>query len=148
MNLIQWKPFNTMFPWSHRVNRFFDDDFLSNWFDLEKADSSWCPSTDIYESKKEYVFKVELPGIKKEDIKIEVKDDILTIKGERKEEKEVKKDDYHKIESYSGSFSRSFHIPKGIDEKKIKAELKDGILELKVPKSEEKKVKQVPISVN
>ncbi len=148
MNLIQWKPFNTMSPWGSRVNRCFEDDFFSNLIEDSKVDNCWSPRTNIRENKNEYLFKVELPGIKKEDIQIEVKEDVLTVKGERKEEKDIKEKEYHKIESFSGSFSRSFYVPKGIDEKKIKAQLKDGILELKVPKAEEKKIKQIPISIN
>ena len=87
MRLVEWKPIKSLFPWSNRIDRFFDEDFLSDWFKNDWVDSSWSPTTDILEKKDEYVFKVELPGIKKEAIKIDINDGILTIKGERKDEK-------------------------------------------------------------
>lgn len=138
MNLIKWTPFERLFPW---------DNFLSSWDD-EVRPSTWKPTTDILEKKDEFVFKFEVPGIKKEDIKIEIKDNVLTISGERKAEKELKEDDYYRKESYAGTFTRSFHLPDDTEENKIKANLKDGVLELHVPKSEKKQPKQIPVTIN
>jgi HSP20 family protein len=111
------------------------------------ATGAWTPPADIYETKDEYVFKLELPGISKDEINIEFANDTLTIKGERKEEKEVKQEEYHRVERCCGSFVRSFSIPKNVDANKINATMQDGILELRVPKVEEARAKAIPIKV-
>jgi HSP20 family protein len=134
MNLVSWKPMRHFGDWFSR------DKQISRLFDEVLGDTgsetlnTWYPAADIYETK--------------DDIKIELKDHTLSIKGEKKEEKEVKKDDYHRIESYSGTFSRSFVLPKDIDAAKVNASLKDGVLELRVAKTEEQKPKPIPISLN
>ena len=148
MNLVSWKPMSPFGDWSSRnrqISRLFDEAFgdIGN-----ETLPTWYPAADIYETKDDYVFKLEVPGLNKDDINVELKDHTLSIKGEKKEEKEVKKDDYHRIESYSGTFSRSFVLPKDIDSKKVNASLKDGVLELRVPKTEEQKPKAIPISLN
>ena len=147
MKLVRWRPFEDLLRWNERVNRLMGSDFFED-EDLEKVSmTAWKPTTDIYETKDEYVFKVELPGIKKEEIQIEVKDDTLTIKGEKKEEKEVKKEDYHRIERCCGNFTRVFNLPQHVDEKKISASMKEGVLEVRVPKAEKSKTKAIPINI-
>ena len=148
MNLVSWKPMRHFGDWFSRdkqISRLFDEAFGDTG---EETMPTWYPAADIYETKDDYVFKLEVPGLNKDDIKIELKDHTLSIKGEKKEEKEVKKDDYHRIESYSGTFSRSFALPKDIDAAKVNASLKDGVLELRVAKAEEQKPKAIPISLN
>jgi HSP20 family protein len=111
--------------------------------------SAWRPLTDIHETKDAYVFKVDLPGFKKEDINVEFTGDTLIMRGERKqEEEETKNENCHRLERSYGVFERSFTIPKNVDPKKIEAELKDGILQLSIPKVEEAKTKAIPITVN
>lgn len=128
-----------------RIHRFFEDAFRD--FDNERESlTAWSPVTDIYETKDNYVFKLEVPGIAREDIKIELENNMLSIRGEKKEEKEVKKENYHRIESYSGSFSRSFSLPRNVDVQKIEASMKDGVLELHLAKSEEKKARAISIN--
>jgi HSP20 family protein len=148
MNLVSWKPMSPFGDWFSRnrqISRSCDEAFgdIGN-----ETLPTWYPAADIYETKDDYVFKLEVPGLNKDDLNVELKDHTLLIKGEKKEEKEVKKDDYHRIESYSGTFSRSFVLPKDIDSKKVNASLKDGVLELRVPKTEEQKPKAIPISLN
>jgi HSP20 family protein len=109
---------------------------------------TWYPPTDIYETKDEFVFKLEVPGLAKDDVKIELNSSTLSITGERKGNEEVNKEDFHRLESYSGKFCRSFSLPKNIDSKKVSARIKDGILELRVPKAEEAKPKSIPIDFN
>jgi len=148
MNLVTWKPmrhFGDWFSSNRQISRLFDEAFGDTGTETLPT---WYPAADIYETKDDYVFKLEVPGLNKDDIKVELKDHTLSIKGEKKEEKEVKKDDYHRTESYSGTFSRSFVLPKDIDEKKVNASLKDGVLELRVAKTEEQKPKAIPISLN
>lgn len=145
MTLVNWKPmrdFDSMFD---RMTRLLYNGYRQEMEDKDQYMADWSPVTDIYETKEDYVFKVEVPGMNKDDIKIEVKDDSLWISGERKEDMEVKKDDYHRVESRIGKFSRSFRLPSGIDQDKIKASMKNGILELQVPKPETKKPKSISI---
>ncbi|UCH96924.1 MAG: Hsp20/alpha crystallin family protein, partial [Candidatus Aminicenantes bacterium] len=144
MNLVSWKPwkpFGDLFSRNRQISRLFDEAFGD--IDNETL-PTWYPAADIYETKDDYVFKLEVPGLKKDDINIQLKDHTLSIKGEKKEEKEVKKDDYHRIESYSGTFSRSFVLPKDIDAGKVNASMKDGVLVLRVAKAEEQKPKAIP----
>jgi HSP20 family protein len=153
MNIVTWKPWKMMRPfgdWSsmhNRINRLFEDSLYGD-NERESDVAAWYPSTDIYETQDEYVFKLEVPGLTKEDIKIELKDSTLSISGERKEETEVKKEDYHRIESCSGKFYRNFSLPRNIDPKKVNAKMKDGILELRISKSEEAKPQSIPIEFN
>jgi len=148
MSIAKWqKPFSGLFDMYDRINKLFEEDLMGQDKESQLVARGWNPVADIYETKDEYVFKVELPGISKEDVKVELTGDNLTIKGERKEEKEVKRDDYHRVERFSGSFARSFRLPKNADAQNMKASMKDGVLELKVPKSEESKSKAIPINI-
>lgn len=146
MTLMRWKPFGDLVSMHSKINRLFDDAFSDLGKDRESF-ASWYPATDIYETKDDYVFKLEVPGLAKDDINVELNNNTLTIKGEKKESKEVKKEDYHRVESFTGSFSRSYTLPRNIDAKKIKASMKDGILELRLAKAEEAKPKSIAIDV-
>ena len=146
MTLVRWKPFRDFLGMHENVNKMFEDEYFGG--RENDAWSSWSPVTDIYEDSDKYLLKMEVPGLTDKDIEIEINGDTLTVKGERKEEKEIKKDNFHRIESSGGKFSRSFFLPKAIGENKIKAEMKNGILYITVPKAEEKKAKSIPISVN
>lgn len=146
MMLKQWKPFRDSLNLQDRINGIFNDRYDS-WTGNQENLMAWDPSTDIYEDKDSYLFKVELPGVKKEDLEIELNNQTLTIKGEKKESQEIKKEQYHRVETVSGTFYRSFRLPKTVDNEKIKANLKDGILEVRVPKQEEAKPKSIPIQI-
>lgn len=147
MTLVKWKPFGDLLSMHDRINRLFEDEFYGDQKRSESSLASWYPTTDIYETKDEYVFKLEIPGLSKDDVKIELNNNTLSLKGERKEEKEVKKEDYHRIESFSGTFSRSFSLPKNVDAGKVNATLKDGILEVRIGKAEAVSTKEIPIAV-
>ncbi len=148
MNIIKWRrPYGDLLDMYGKINRLFEEDLLGEEREQPMAANCWAPATDIYETKDDYVFKVELPGIAKEDIKVELNGDTLGIKGERKEEKEVKREEYHRIERVCGNFLRNFQLPKNADGQKMKAAMKDGILELRIPKREETKPKAIPINV-
>ena len=103
---------------------------------------------DIREDKEAVILSAELPGIKKEDIKLGIENGVLTVKGERSFEDEQKKDNYYRIERSYGSFSRSFELPSTVDPEKIKANMKDGVLEIYIPKKDEAKPKKVEIEVS
>lgn len=110
--------------------------------------AEWAPLVDIVEDEKEYLVKAELPEVKKEDVKVTVEDDVLTITGERKYEKEEKGKKYHRVERAYGSFERSFTLPEDADGTKVNAEFKDGILRVHVAKSEKAKPKSIEVKVN
>ena len=151
MNLVHWTPFGEINSMNKCLNRFFANPFPGKDEDSQKETdclATWHPTTDIYDTKDNYVLKMELPGLKKEDVNIEFENNTISVSGERKEEKDVQKDDYHWTERYNGKFYRAFRLPKNVDGEKINASMKDGILELKVAKPEEKKQKNISISVN
>ncbi|TAJ35162.1 MAG: Hsp20/alpha crystallin family protein, partial [Nitrospirae bacterium] len=110
--------------------------------------AEWAPLVDIVEDEKEYLIKAELPEVKKEDVKVTVQDDVLTITGERKYEKEEKGKKYHRVERAYGSFERSFTLPEDADGAKVNAEFKDGILKVHVAKSEKAKPKSIEVKVS
>jgi len=109
--------------------------------------AEWSPLVDITEDEKEYLIKAEVPEIKKEDIKLLVQDNVLTISGERKSEKEEKGKKYHRVERTYGSFMRSFTLPEDADGSKVAAEYKDGMLNVRLPKSEKAKPKSIEVKV-
>jgi HSP20 family protein len=109
--------------------------------------AQWSPLVDITEDEKEYVIKAELPELKKEDVKISVQHDVVSISGERKSEKEEKGKKYHRVERQYGRFVRSFTLPEDSDGSKIAAEYKDGVLKVRLPKSEKAKPKSIEVQV-
>jgi len=113
----------------------------------EAVTAAWTPAIDIYETGEAIVLKAELPGVKRDDIDIQVHDNMLILKGERKFEKEVKEENYLRVERSYGAFHRSFTLPALVQQDKIKAVLKDGVLELTLPKAEEAKVKPIKVEV-
>jgi len=148
MSIVRFhKPCGSMFDMYDRINKLYEEDLMGQDKETQLSSRCWNPAADIYETKDDFVFKVELPGISKEDIKVELTGDNLSIKGERKEEKEVKKEEYHRVERYCGSFTRSFRLPKNADGQNMKAAMKEGILELRIPKMEEAKTKAIPINI-
>ena len=148
MRITKWQPYSDLVNMYDRWNRFFGEDFLDESSKNGLTPSAWRPMTDIYETKEAYIFKIELPGFKKEDIKVEFSGDTLSLRGERKQEEETKNESCHRLERSYGMFERQFTVPKNVDAKKIDASLKDGILVLTIPKVEEAKTKAIPISVN
>ena len=112
------------------------------------AVAEWCPLVDISEDDKEYLIKAELPEIRKENVKVTVENGVLTLSGERKFEKEEKDKRYHRIERAYGSFTRSFHVPDDADDAKVGAEFKDGVLTVRLAKSEKARPKSVEVKVS
>ena len=110
--------------------------------------AEWSPSVDISEDDKEYAVKAELPEVKKEDVKVNVENGVLTITGERKFEQEEKGKKYHRIERAYGNFTRSFALPEAVKADKVSAEFKDGVLHVRLPKDESAKPKSVEIKVS
>jgi HSP20 family protein len=129
---------------SNVLYRFFDDDAVSQLSDNRQ----WPVALDVVEEKEQYILKADLPGIKKEDIKVSVENGILTIEGERKSETEDKDKQFHRVERSYGRFVRSLNLGTSIDSSKIHAHYKDGVLQLTVPKAEEIKPKSIDVHVD
>jgi HSP20 family protein len=143
MKLAKWDPYREieeMFSrspdWPSRGGR-----------DLSIKGADWAPRADISETDKIFCIKAEVPGIKSEDVKIDIDNHVLSIRGENKQEKEEEGKRFHRVERYYGSFARSFSLPENVDEEKIEATFKDGLLTLTIPKTEVKKPKAIEIKV-
>jgi HSP20 family protein len=149
MNLVKWDPFRELEEVSNRLNRLFGRSASraeSGQEMLTVAD--WSPSADISETDTAYLIKAEIPGVKKEDVKVTIQDGMLTMQGERKMEKEEKGKKFHRIERSYGSFMRSFRLPDDADENSVKAEFKEGMLDITVAKSAKaSKNKSIDVSV-
>lgn len=149
MALIRWDPFQEMSALQESMNRLFSDVRAQAPVRGEEiVQGAWIPAVDIFETNEAIVLKAELPGITAQDISVEVKDNTLTLKGEKKFEKEVKEENYHRVERSYGSFQRAFTLPGTIHQEKVKAKFKDGILEITLPKVEEAKPKQVKVEIS
>ncbi len=147
MNLIKWDPFRELEDMSNRLNRVFGRPALRAGGGNElTATADWMPSVDISETDTAYQIKGEIPGVKKEDVKVTLDNGMLTIQGERKLEKEEKGKKFHRVECSYGSFERSFRVPDDADSAAVKAEFKDGMLNITLPKNA--KTKSNPISVS
>ncbi|MGQ9800421.1 MAG: Hsp20/alpha crystallin family protein [Candidatus Saccharicenans sp.] len=146
MAITKWDPFRDIMVLRDRMNRLFEDLVSSPKFeDTDIIQSTWSPAVDIYETENELVLTAELPGVEEKDIEIKVEDNTLSLKGERKFEKETREENYHRIERAYGSFYRSFSLPQYVDQDKISAEYENGLLKIHMPKKPEVKPRKVKI---
>jgi HSP20 family protein len=145
MAISRWDPFRDLNVLQDRMNRLFNDAGRGWKGDEPTATTTWSPAVDIFETEGEIVVKAELPGVERKDITLNLENNILTVRGERRFEKETKEENYHRIERAYGGFSRSFSIPATVDEEKIRADYKDGVLKIALPKKEQAKAKQIRI---
>ena len=146
MALTRWDPFRDLSIMQERMNRMFEDAGRGWQGDEPSSTTTWSPAVDIYETENEILVQAELPGVDRKDIGLNLEKNVLTLKGERRFEKETKQENYHRIERAYGGFSRSFSIPAIVDEEKIRAEYKDGILKIALPKKDQVKPKQIQIA--
>lgn len=150
MTIVRFDPFRDMLTLQDRMNRLFDESFRVIGRPGSEEDwalGSWSPAVDIYEQNGSIVMKAELPGVDPKDVNVRVENNVLTLRGERKLEGEVKRENYHRIERAYGSFTRSFTLPSVVNTEQIKAEYRDGVLRMTLPKREEAKAKQISIDV-
>ena len=146
MELVRWNPVRNMFGFRPSMNSLLDDFFLPmRKVDDESSFWSWNPKVDIYDEDNHIVVKAELPGVDKDDIVVDIKDRVLTLKGERSTDNEVKEDDYYRKERSYGRFERRFALPGDVNADDIKAEYKDGLLKIDIPKLEQNKPKQITV---
>lgn len=147
MNLMRWEPFRETDDFFRTLSR----PMFGRWPSMtgENGDLrlDWTPAVDILETDGEYLLKAELPGLKREDVKVTLENNVLTVEGERKQESEQQGEKSHRIERYYGSFCRRFSLPENTDPEAIRAECKDGLLNVHIPKREAKAEKALEIKV-
>jgi len=142
--LTTWHPFRELARVQEEMNRAFGDERL-----LRAGESvGWTPSCDIYEDGEEIVVRAELAGVEPKDVEIRYENGVLTLKGERKLEMEEHRENYHRVELSYGTFTRGFSLPASIDAEKIRAESKNGVLHVHLPKKPEAKPKSIQVKVN
>jgi len=145
-SLTRWEPFRGVSTLQDQINRVFEG--LTTGAGNDSALTTWSPAVDIYETEHELVVKADLPDVDEKDLDVRVENNILTIHGERKFEKKVNEDNYLRVERAYGSFSRSFSLANTVNTDAIKAEYRNGVLTLTIPKREEAKPKQIKVNVN
>ena len=147
MTLVRWEPTREVDSLQSEVNRVFDAFFGAGAGNATRA-RRWVPAMDLVETEDHLVLKADLPGLGHDDVAIEVKDNVLTVAGERRAEHEANSEGFYRVERAFGSFSRSMTLPDGIDAERIAADFHDGVLEVRIPKPEERKPHRVEISAN
>ncbi len=162
MTLIRWKPTRDLTRWSpfadldndlvsmqNEINRTFDRFFGQNKTEEGEVEiQSWMPTVDIIEKEDRYHLKIDLPGVSRDDVKITLKENVLTISGEKKNDRVEKNSNYYRSERAYGRFERSFTLPSSVQGDKIEASYKDGVLAVDIPKAEEAKVKEIQVKVS
>ena len=150
MALIRWEPLRELNAIQHEMNRLFNTLFDSpapGNGGSSQTQRRWIPAIDLVETADEFVLRADLPGLTEQDVNIELEDNVLTVSGERKAEHEERKEGYYRVERSSGSFSRSLTLPEGVDPESVKAGFENGVLEVRIPKPEQRKPRKVAISV-
>ena len=149
MAIVRWDPFRDVAALQDRINRIFNESFgRSRDMDDEVSQYDWSPPVDIYETTEGIELKIELPGIDKEDVSVEIKDNVLTLKGERLLDPKIKDEHYYRKERNFGKFHRSFSLRDPIKPDLIKASFKDGILTVEIPRSEKEKPKKISVDID
>ena len=150
MALIRWEPVRELNAIQSEMNRLFNTLFDSpapGNGGSSHTQRRWIPAIDLVETADEFVLRADLPGLTEQDVNIELEDNVLTVSGERKAEHEERKEGYYRVERSSGSFSRSLTLPEGVDPESVKAGFENGVLEVRIPKPEQRKPRKVAISV-
>src|SRR3981081_1624906 len=148
MALIRWEPVRELGTIQNEMNRLFN-----TFFEAPAAGNGtpalrrWIPAMDLVETDEQFVLRADLPGVSEGDVNSELEDNVLTISGERKSEREERKEGYYRVERASGAFTRSLTLPEGVDPDSIQARFQKGVLEVRVPKPEERKPRRVEINV-
>jgi HSP20 family protein len=144
-SITRWETYPSLSGLQEQVNRLFDTTFTRR--SDNSALTTWAPAVDIYETENELVVKADLPDVNEKDLDVRIENNTLTIRGERKFEKKVDEENYLRVERTYGSFSRSFSLPNTVNSEAIKAEYKNGVLTVELPKRAESKPKQVKVNV-
>ncbi|MBT8331261.1 MAG: Hsp20/alpha crystallin family protein [Deltaproteobacteria bacterium] len=149
MPIVKWDPFRDVAALQDRINRIFSESFdSSRELDDDGSLYDWRPPVDIYQAAEGYILKVELAGVEKEDVSVEVKDNVLTLQGERLLDPQVKDEQYYRKERTFGKFQRSFTLQESIKPEQVKASFKNGVLKIVVPRPTKEKAKQVTVKID
>jgi HSP20 family protein len=147
MAIVRWEPFRELATLQNEMNRLFNTAFdtppAGNGGTLRR----WMPAMDLVETADHFVLRADLPGMSEEDVNIEVEDRVLTVSGERKTEHEASKEGYHRIERAFGAFARSLTLPDGVNAEAVEASFDRGVLEIRIPKPEQRKPRKISIGV-
>ena len=146
MALIRWEPVRELNTLQNEMNRLFNSVFDTPAPNGTASIRRWIPAMDLVETDDDFVLRADLPGLSEGDVNIELEDNVLTVSGERKSEHEERKEGYYRLERASGSFSRSLTLPEGIDPERVQASFDRGVLEVRIPKPEQRKPRKVTIS--
>jgi HSP20 family protein len=144
--LTRWEPFREVGDIQHEVNRLFDS-FFGRPAMVPAAERAWVPLCDMHETKDDLYVTLEVPGVREKDIQVAIIGDLLTVKGERKWEKELKDDSVYRVERIYGKFERTVPLPVPVQADKVTASYRDGVLEIKLPKAEEVRPKEIKIDI-
>jgi HSP20 family protein len=148
MTLVRWDPFRDVASLQDRINRLFSETFgRAGDLNDEMSLCAWRPAVDIYETENGLVLIAELPGVNKEAVSVEVKNNVLTLKGEKHRETGIKEEHYYRRERCFGTFQRSFTLQESVQAELIKATFKDGVLKVEIPKLEEETPKKITVDV-
>src|SRR3989304_4458785 len=145
MTMARWEPLRDLIAIQEQMNRLFGESLARSRDQEELSTAYWLPAVDVYETADNLVMKAEIPGLSRKDVTLEVSDNLLTLKGERRFEEETKRENYHRVERAYGPFKRSFSLPSYVEQDKVSAKFKDGILEVIFPKKEEVKAKKITV---
>jgi HSP20 family protein len=149
MNLVRWDPFRELEEVSTRLNRLFHQPFGRRTVEDEGSlMAEWAPAVDVQETEGEYLIKADLPDVKRDDVRVELQDGMLCLRGERRQEKEEKGKRFHRIERAYGQFERRLALPSEVDPQKVTADFKDGVLRVHLPKSASAKPKAIEVKVS
>jgi HSP20 family protein len=147
MAIVRWEPLRELASIQNEMNRLFGTVFDAPAPSNGGALRRWMPPMDLVETGDHFVLRADLPGLTEQDVNIEVEDNVLTVSGERKAEHETTKEGYHRVERAFGSFSRSLTLPEGVDAESVAASFDRGVLEIRIPKPEQRKPRKVSIGV-
>ena len=142
MTLVRWKPMSDLTTFHNQLDRIFED--MVHRTRVGEVES-WYPAVDLMENQEEYTLVAELPGMTKDDVKITLNDNVLTLRGEKKAEKQAKEENWHRIERTYGAFERSFALTSTVDREKVKARFENGVVKITLPKSETSRTREIDI---
>jgi HSP20 family protein len=148
MAIVRWEPLRELGTLQNEMNRLFNSVFDAPPAGGNGAMRRWMPAMDLAETEEDFVLRADLPGLGEDDVKIELEDATLTISGDRKSEHEEKGEGFYRVERAFGSFSRSLTLPQGVDAEKVSASFDRGVLEVRIPKPEQRKPRRIEISGN
>ncbi|HEV7376031.1 MAG TPA: Hsp20/alpha crystallin family protein [Pyrinomonadaceae bacterium] len=146
MSIVRYDPFRDLRSLQDEVNRLFSTNLSRTFDDEGMARGAWNPSVDIYENKDQIVLEAELPGMKREDFDLSIENNVITLRGERRFEKQDEGDNFHRVERSYGSFARSFTLPQTVQTDEVTAEYRNGVLRVKMPKREEVKARRIEVA--